>query len=214
MPEQIPATQLVQGKWYVGRGRNGNVGLWDGTCFLVIAEKFDDFTIKHEPYYTDDWGCFQPFATVDEGVMAEPFGRVGWDQHYGRRVEFRGQSDPRNHPGFAESELVGDWLASAYRWDGTRIDCTLSLCPDGTFERRFRDQLPENGLEYADRGKWLHDREEHLLRLKPQHPDHEDPETSWCLLRFTGTALLVRWVTLESRNLPFLFYRISPTDHR
>ena len=93
MPEQIPVTQLIKHKWYVGRGRNGNVGLWDGQCFQVIAEKFDDYVIKHEPYYTEDCGCFQPFAMLDEGVTVEPFGKVGWDRHYGRRVEFLGQED-------------------------------------------------------------------------------------------------------------------------
>jgi hypothetical protein len=71
----------------VGRGRNGNVGFWDGERFLVIGMKFE-YVIKNEPYYTDDCGCFQPFAMVDEGVMVEPFGKVGWDAHYGRRLEF------------------------------------------------------------------------------------------------------------------------------
>jgi len=88
MAEQIPITQLVKGKWYVGRGRNGNVGLWNGNRFLVICEKFDDYVIKQEPYYAEEEGCFQPFSTIDEGVMIEPFGKVGWDKHYGRRMEF------------------------------------------------------------------------------------------------------------------------------
>ena len=79
---------MIIGKWYVGRGRNGNVGLWNGTYFLVIAEKFDEYVIKHEPYYTDDYGCFQPFAVIDEGTMVEPFGKTIWDKHYGRRLEF------------------------------------------------------------------------------------------------------------------------------
>jgi len=87
MPTQIPITDLVKGRWYVGRGRNGNVGFWDGDCFLVIGMKFE-YVIKNEPYYTEETGCFQPFAMVDEGVMVEPFGKSGWDLHYGRRVEF------------------------------------------------------------------------------------------------------------------------------
>jgi hypothetical protein len=93
MAEQIPREHLIEGKWYVGRGRNGNVGFWNGQHFLVIAEKFDEYVIKHEPYYTEDDGCFQPFALVDEGVMIEPFGTVGWDKHYGRRMEFGRQSN-------------------------------------------------------------------------------------------------------------------------
>jgi hypothetical protein len=93
MPEQIPISDLVKGKWYVGRGRNGNVGYWDGKHFLVIAEKFDDYVIKFEPYYEEKTGCFQPFGVVDEGVMVEPFGTTIWQGHYGRRMEF-GSSNP------------------------------------------------------------------------------------------------------------------------
>src|SRR5437763_16214222 len=94
MAEQIPLNQLVRGKWYVGRGRNGNVGKWDGQCFLVAAEKFDDYVVKQEPYYEANWGCFQPFAVIDEGVVTEPLGRVGWDKHYGRRAEFGASKYP------------------------------------------------------------------------------------------------------------------------
>ena len=89
MPTQIPMSDLVKGKWYVGRGRNGNVGLWDGERFLVVAQKFDDWVVKLEPYYTDKTGCFQPFAMVDEGTMVEPFGSSGWEKHYGKRLKFK-----------------------------------------------------------------------------------------------------------------------------
>jgi hypothetical protein len=88
MAEQIPEKDLIVGKYYVGRGRRANVGLWDGTCFLTISEKFDELAVKREPYYGEEDGCFQPFAMIDEGVMVEPFGTIGWDKHYGRRVEF------------------------------------------------------------------------------------------------------------------------------
>ena len=54
----------------------------------MICEKFDDYVIKQEPYYAEEEGCFQPFSIIDEGVMIEPFGKVGWDKHYGRRMEF------------------------------------------------------------------------------------------------------------------------------
>ena len=37
--QQIPIELLETGRWYVGRGRNGNVGLWDGKCFLVIGQE-------------------------------------------------------------------------------------------------------------------------------------------------------------------------------
>ncbi len=93
MAEQIPRNDLIVGRTYVGRGRNGNVGLWNGKHFLVIGEKFGD-VIKYEPYYEEVTGCFQPFAIVDEGAMVEPFGKAGWDKHYGRRMEFgTGDSD-------------------------------------------------------------------------------------------------------------------------
>ncbi|HMC66928.1 MAG TPA: hypothetical protein VKI65_18470 [Gemmataceae bacterium] len=93
MAEQIPQEQLIKGSYYVGRGRNGNVGLWDGEVFLVLGWKFDEYVIKEEPYYTHESGCFQPFALVDEGVMAEPFGKIAWDKHYGRRMEFGKQQN-------------------------------------------------------------------------------------------------------------------------
>ena len=92
---QIPMHRLVRGRWYVGRGRNGNVGRWSGQHFLVAAEKFDRFVVKHEGYYAERDGCFQPFRMIDEGRMVEPFGRSGWDAHYGRRMEF----GPERHGG-------------------------------------------------------------------------------------------------------------------
>jgi hypothetical protein len=100
MAEQIPERDLVAGKWYIGRGRNGNVGLWEGHCFLVIAQKFDDYVIKHEPYYKEDCGCFQPFAVIDEGTMVEPFGKVGWAKHYGRKIEFEAGHNQRTRKAF------------------------------------------------------------------------------------------------------------------
>ncbi len=85
---QIPMYRLIRGASYVGRGRNGNIGLWDGECFLVIGEKFGRFVVKEEPNFVATWGCFQPFREIDEGQMTEPFGRIGWDAHYGRRMNF------------------------------------------------------------------------------------------------------------------------------
>lgn len=84
----IPLEQLSQGAWYVGRGRNGNVGLWDGEMFLVIGKKFGRPVIKYESPYSDDEGTFQAFLRIDEGTMIEPFGDVGWDAHYGRLMRF------------------------------------------------------------------------------------------------------------------------------
>jgi hypothetical protein len=84
---------LEHGFWYVGRGRNGNVGLWDGEHFLVIGSKFDTFVIKCESYYTQESGTFQPFMKIDEGTMLEPFGATGWDNHYGLLMAF-GDKNP------------------------------------------------------------------------------------------------------------------------
>lgn len=79
--------QLITDRWYVGRGRNGNVACWDGENFLTVSYKFDEPTVKIEPYYEADSGCFQPFLLVDEGQMIEPFGKFGWDAHYGKTLE-------------------------------------------------------------------------------------------------------------------------------
>src|SRR2546421_10301275 len=122
MPCQIPITDLVIGRWYVGRGRNGNVGVWDGYRFLVVAEKFEDYVVKLESYYTEDSGCFQPFAMVDEGVMVEPFGDLDWDKHYGHRLEFgRNSGGEQSLPrkiGILEppsqQDLAGSWIGSTY----------------------------------------------------------------------------------------------------
>jgi hypothetical protein len=85
---QIPMYRLVRGRWYVGRGRNGNVGRWNGQHFLVVGAKFDYYDVKQEPYFAAASGCFQPFREIDEGRMVQPFGRVGWDAHYGLRMKF------------------------------------------------------------------------------------------------------------------------------
>ncbi|MFH0832087.1 MAG: hypothetical protein V1886_04460 [archaeon] len=83
---QIPKTELIKGKWYLGRGRNSNIGYWNGRDFLVIGFNFDNPTIKVEGYYGKKQGCFQPFMLVDEGRMIEPFGKRGWENHYGKTL--------------------------------------------------------------------------------------------------------------------------------
>ena len=30
---QIPRKKLVKGAWYLGKGRNGDIGMWDGEDF-------------------------------------------------------------------------------------------------------------------------------------------------------------------------------------
>lgn len=79
---QIPLNELKIGRWYVGRGRNANIGLWNGDCFLVIGLCgkpiswepriwVNEPCIKQEPYFTTEEGRFQPFLLVDEGVADE-----------------------------------------------------------------------------------------------------------------------------------------------
>jgi len=91
--KQIPIERLEKDRWYVGRGQNGNVGLWDGEQFLVIGEKFGRRVIKLEGYYGLDHGCFQPFRLIDEGAMVEPFGLTGWAAHYGQVMTFYQHAD-------------------------------------------------------------------------------------------------------------------------
>lgn len=69
--QQIPRHQLRRWCWYAGRGRNGNVGLWNGEEFLVVTATLRP-SIKQEPYFDADGGCFQPFLRIDEGVVRQP----------------------------------------------------------------------------------------------------------------------------------------------
>lgn len=86
--KQIPKTELIKGKWYLGRGRNSNLGYWDGRDFLVIGFTFHEPRIKAEGYYEENAGCFQPFMLIDEGEMIEPFGTkpFSWENHYGKTL--------------------------------------------------------------------------------------------------------------------------------
>ncbi len=62
---------------------------WNGKDFLVIGFKFNQPTIKVEGYYEKKEGCFQPFMLIEEGEMTEPFGKIGWDKHYGKTLLLR-----------------------------------------------------------------------------------------------------------------------------
>jgi hypothetical protein len=94
---QIPLDCLIEGRWYVGRGRHNNVGLWDGKLFLVIGWKIDSWRIKQEPYYTDESGCFQPFLVIDEGQVLEPMSETDRYLRYARRMEFSGATESANN---------------------------------------------------------------------------------------------------------------------
>ena len=93
--QQIPQDQLIEGRWYVGRGRNANVARWcrigenpGRLTFLTIGFKFNLPNVKHEGYYGPQDGCFQPFQLIEEGRVAEPIGPdKGWDQHYAKTLD-------------------------------------------------------------------------------------------------------------------------------
>jgi len=93
--KQIPVEQLIEGRWYAGRGRNANVALWgrigkgdkSRLTFLTIGFRFHQPDVKDEGYYGAEAGCFQPFKLIDEGTVAESVGsEPGWDKHYAREM--------------------------------------------------------------------------------------------------------------------------------
>ncbi len=99
MPEkltQIPKDKLIEGRWYVGRGRNANVARWtrmgntDRFTFLTVGMTFRQGVVKDEGYYETERqeGCFQPFALIEEGEVAESVGPTdkGWDKHYAKTL--------------------------------------------------------------------------------------------------------------------------------
>lgn len=85
--QQIPRHQLRRWSWYAGRGRNGNVGLWNGEEFLVVTATLRP-SIKQEPYFDADGGCFQPFLRIDEGVVRQPFVEQGMETPYAVDVAY------------------------------------------------------------------------------------------------------------------------------
>ncbi|MCL1095857.1 hypothetical protein [Shewanella kaireitica] len=100
MNRQIQQSELKKGCYYLGRGRNGNIGLWDGEVFAVLhletirktnssGQVIGSYTqphIKKEPYYTDESGCFQPFSEIFEGRLI-PFTDKGAGSFYGQYLD-------------------------------------------------------------------------------------------------------------------------------
>ena len=100
---QISKDALIVGRWYAGRGRNANIGMWNGEDFLVLAEVgqkvgpgprewVKSWGVKREPYFQADGGCFQPFEMVDMGTVSVPQGEGG----YALEMSFDGS--PENGP--------------------------------------------------------------------------------------------------------------------
>lgn len=108
--KQIPEAELIEGRWYVGRGRNANVALWcrigkppgGRLTFLTIGFTFHSPVVKDEGYWMDEreigqsghkklisYGCFQPFMLIDEGSVVQAVGtEPGWDSHYAVEMKF------------------------------------------------------------------------------------------------------------------------------
>lgn len=78
---QIPRSELLVNHWYAGKGRNADIGLWNGEDFLVLTQigvkmgpgrrDWDKhWGVKVEPYFEAESGCFQPFKLVEMGTIA------------------------------------------------------------------------------------------------------------------------------------------------
>ncbi|RQO84084.1 hypothetical protein DBV10_00470 [Acidovorax sp. FJL06] len=100
---QISKDALIVGRWYAGRGRNANIGMWNGEDFLVLAEVgqkvgpgprewVKSWGVKREPYFQADGGCFQPFKMVDMGTVSVPQGEGGY------ALEMSFDSSPESGP--------------------------------------------------------------------------------------------------------------------
>ena len=93
---QIPRTKLLVNHWYVGKGRNADIGLWNGEDFLVLAQvgvktgvgprDWDTrWGVKIEPYFEAESGCFQPFKLVNMGIIGIPTG----ERDYAKTMIFK-----------------------------------------------------------------------------------------------------------------------------
>ena len=90
---KIPREALLLDRWYVGRGRNANVGLWDGKYFLTIGEKCGHMVVRKETYCATEAGAFQPFLPIDEGEVIQK-ASDGSKLFYAEKLEFSGFDQP------------------------------------------------------------------------------------------------------------------------
>jgi len=115
--KQIPEKDLIEGRWYAGRGRNANVALWgrigkgekSRLTFLTIGFTFHNPVVKDEGYWMEEreigqtsdkklvaYGCFQPFLLIDEGTVEQAVGtEPGWDSHYAVEMKFPADEERR-----------------------------------------------------------------------------------------------------------------------
>lgn len=62
----INKKELKKGRWYLGVGRNSNIGLWDGKTFITLGKYYDYYKMYNEGLYQDG-GCFIPIKLIMEG---------------------------------------------------------------------------------------------------------------------------------------------------
>ena len=61
----IPKSRLRKSRYYLGNGRNSDIGYWTGEVFLTIGKKFDQWLVKYEPYEKGNM-CFVPFELIND----------------------------------------------------------------------------------------------------------------------------------------------------
>lgn len=114
-----------------------------------------------------------------------------------------------------DRSLYGDWMGSIYGPHGERMDWTLSLLPDGTFQKSVISS--DHGAEEMA-GIWSFDAVQEILQLASE--ETPDDWVLWSVEDITGceranTMLILRAVLVASRNLPITLYRVhdKPRTH-
>jgi len=78
----LPKARLVHWRWYLGRGISRGPARWNKEHFLTIAEESGQMVVERAQYSEA-----LPVLLVSEGRMIKPFGKHGWDAHYGSALE-------------------------------------------------------------------------------------------------------------------------------
>lgn len=63
MKEPIPKEEMYPFAYYIGKGRNADVALWEPMLdtFITVGPKLGHYTTYMEPY-----GCFRPYKMIVE----------------------------------------------------------------------------------------------------------------------------------------------------
>lgn len=62
----IPKEKLEVLGWYSGKGRNANIGFWDGSNFYTIGRFYEKVKMYQEGHYSNG-GTFKPFKKLRGG---------------------------------------------------------------------------------------------------------------------------------------------------